>query len=72
MVEIDSGLARCGIHAQDAGGSTPTVLANDDGLAEIDDIRPGNSLFKDRMQVALGVAQAGECALSVLATMRAS
>jgi D-serine deaminase-like pyridoxal phosphate-dependent protein len=132
MVEIDSGLARCGIRAADAEdfaralsrfehldvlgafthaghayaatspgdlaeiaryevasvqqaatgmrqagvdvrvtsvGSTPTVLTDVDDLAEIDEIRPGNYLFKDRMQVALGVARLEECALSVLATV---
>jgi D-serine deaminase-like pyridoxal phosphate-dependent protein len=132
MVEIDSGLARCGIEAKDAGafaeqlrhyahldvvgvfshagqayaatsadelreiarrevasvsdaaaamrragvdaairsvGSTPTILTNVDELGDIEEVRPGNYVFKDRMQVALGVAALGECSLSVLATV---
>jgi D-serine deaminase-like pyridoxal phosphate-dependent protein len=49
-------------------GSTPTVWAADrfDGVTEI---RPGNYVFMDLTQVALGVARRDELALSVLATV---
>ncbi|QEX20416.1 alanine racemase [Hypericibacter adhaerens] len=49
-------------------GSTPTVILNDDftGLTEA---RPGNYVFMDMTQVALGVARPEQVALSVLATV---
>jgi D-serine deaminase-like pyridoxal phosphate-dependent protein len=50
-------------------GSTPTILANVDMLEEATEIRPGNYIFKDRMQVSLGGASLDECALSVLCTV---
>jgi D-serine deaminase-like pyridoxal phosphate-dependent protein len=50
-------------------GSTPTVLTNVDGLREMSEIRPGNYVFKDRMQVSLDVASISECALSVVTTV---
>lgn len=49
-------------------GSTPTVLSID-SFSGIHEIRPGNYLFLDRMQVALGVASDEDCALSVAATV---
>jgi len=49
-------------------GSTPTVRVSGavDGVTEI---RPGNYVFNDRMQVALGSAAYADCALTVLATV---
>ncbi|MBV9354759.1 MAG: alanine racemase [Chloroflexi bacterium] len=49
-------------------GSTPTICAAgvQPGVTEI---RPGNYVFFDRMQVALGAATPDQCALSVLATV---
>ncbi len=49
-------------------GSTPTVRFGGrvDGVTEI---RPGNYVFYDRMQVALGAATVDTCALTVLATV---
>lgn len=49
-------------------GSTPTVKAID-GFELIKQIRPGNYVFYDAVQVALGVVPADRCALSVLATV---
>jgi D-serine deaminase-like pyridoxal phosphate-dependent protein len=51
-------------------GSTPTArhAARVDGVTEI---RPGNYLFHDGIQVALGVADEADCALTVLATVLA-
>ncbi|MBV9811096.1 MAG: alanine racemase [Solirubrobacterales bacterium] len=49
-------------------GSTPTAHAmeRDDAITEI---RPGNYVFYDATQVALGVVPVERCALSVLATV---
>jgi D-serine deaminase-like pyridoxal phosphate-dependent protein len=49
-------------------GTTPTAheLASADGVTEI---RPGNYVFYDATQVALGVVDDGRCALTVLATV---
>ena len=49
-------------------GSTPTAkyAATVPGVTEL---RVGNYIFNDAMQVSLGVAEWGQCALSVLATV---
>ncbi len=49
-------------------GSTPTmsVVQNLEGVQEM---RPGNYVFHDRTQVALGSCELGDCAVSVLATV---
>ena len=53
-------------------GSTPTMAAFEnssrDGL-QITEIRPGNYVYCDAMQVALGSAAWEDCALSVLSTV---
>ena len=49
-------------------GSTPTVRQFTDDAAAME-IRPGNYVFGDTTQVALGVASINECALSVLTTV---
>lgn len=51
-----------------ATGSTPTLpLVVDNDI--ITDLRPGNYVFNDAIQVALGVASVSDCAFSVLATI---
>ena len=52
-------------------GCTPTVVLHG-GLDGITEIRPGNYVFMDRIQVALGVAEADEVALWVAATVISS
>lgn len=49
-------------------GSTPSVrdVIDIDGVTEV---RPGNYVFHDAIQVALGVVPASRCALSVLSTV---
>ncbi|HEY3058894.1 MAG TPA: alanine racemase [Chloroflexota bacterium] len=47
-------------------GSTPTAL-HSGAVAGVTEIRPGNYVFYDRMQVGLGVASLDDCSLSVLA-----
>jgi len=49
-------------------GSTPTIRVWE-GCTGINEIRPGNSIFLDAIQVGLGVAEPQECALTVLATV---
>jgi D-serine deaminase-like pyridoxal phosphate-dependent protein len=49
-------------------GSTPTVVRNA-GFEGIDEIRPGNYVFMDRTQVALGVAQPKDVAFWIVATV---
>jgi D-serine deaminase-like pyridoxal phosphate-dependent protein len=51
-----------------SSGATPAVrdVIDIDGLTEV---RPGNYVFYDAMQVALGVTSADRCALSVLVTV---
>jgi len=49
-------------------GSTPTMSVFE-GREGISEIRPGNYVFNDGMQVSLGVAAPETCALSVAATV---
>ncbi|MBS1878019.1 MAG: alanine racemase [Actinobacteria bacterium] len=50
-------------------GTTPTVSRLRPGGREHFEVRPGNYVFNDASQVALGVAALEQCALSVLATV---
>ena len=49
-------------------GSTPTMRVWE-GCASVNEMRPGNYIFLDAIQIALGVANPQECALTVLATV---
>ena len=49
-------------------GSTPTMAVASD-LEGIDEARPGNYVFHDRTQLALGSCQVEDCALTVMATV---
>lgn len=49
-------------------GSTPTVCAIDD-LSDVTEVRPGNYLFFDAFQAAIGSCAFDEIAFSVLATV---
>ena len=69
LVSLADRLQRDGIDVRERSvGSTPTVFLNDgfDGLTEI---RPGNYVFMDLVQVALGAARLSDIALQVLATV---
>ncbi|MCB1488145.1 MAG: alanine racemase [Bauldia sp.] len=62
-------LAADGIGTPDVSvGCTPTVILNA-GLEGISEIRPGNYVYMDRIQVALGAAMLDEVALWVAATV---
>ena len=49
-------------------GATPTMAVATD-LEGIDEARPGNYVFHDRTQLALGSCQPEDCALTVMATV---
>jgi D-serine deaminase-like pyridoxal phosphate-dependent protein len=49
-------------------GATPTARFSA-GTPGITELRPGNYVYFDRTQVALGAASLGDCALTVLATV---
>ncbi len=49
-------------------GSTPTMKVWQ-GHEAVNEIRPGNYIFHDAIQVSLGAATLEECALSILATV---
>lgn len=50
-------------------GSTPTTLLTDTFRDGITEIRPGNYVFFDYTQVALGSCQVADCALTVLSSV---
>jgi D-serine deaminase-like pyridoxal phosphate-dependent protein len=49
-------------------GSTPAALSRD-RFPGVTEIRPGNYVFLDAIQVSLGVAEVSDCALTVAATV---
>ncbi|MCY4160169.1 MAG: alanine racemase [Bacteroidetes bacterium] len=53
-------------------GSTPSISVfenrNEDGI-QITEVRPGNYIFNDLTQVALGVSSLNDCALTILSTV---
>ena len=69
MAETAQAFREIGVSPQIVSvGSTPTMKVWE-GHAGINEIRPGNYIFNDAMQVALGVAKPKDCALTVLATV---
>ncbi|MGQ9462999.1 MAG: alanine racemase [Candidatus Fervidibacter sp.] len=72
MIEVAERIRRQGI---DCGlvsiGSTPgAYLIFQNGWTEgITELRPGNYVFHDRMQISLGVARPEDCALTVIASV---
>jgi len=48
-------------------GSTPTIALADDIMEGITEVRPGNYVFYDYYQIALGSCQKSDCALTVIA-----
>ena len=55
-------------HGEISVGATPTLRFSA-GLPGITELRPGNYVYFDRTQVALGAATLDDCALTVLATV---
>ena len=69
MVELATRLRRAGVPVPGVSiGSTPTMAVVSD-LAGVTEIRPGNYVFNDFVQVAGGVCASEDCAFSVLATV---
>lgn len=69
VVEAAQAIGRIGLEAEVVSvGSTPTAerVAAQPGITEL---RPGNYVFYDGMQVSLGVAGSADCSLSVAATV---
>ncbi len=69
MVELAEQLRRDGIAVPVVSiGSTPTMTAIDN-LAGVDEVRPGNYIFFDAFQAAIGSCELADCALTVLASV---
>jgi D-serine deaminase-like pyridoxal phosphate-dependent protein len=78
MLEFARRIYEAGIDLPERGqfeisiGSTPTMSAFSNRNAEgfsITEIRPGNYIFNDAIQIALGVTRPQDCALTVLSTV---
>jgi D-serine deaminase-like pyridoxal phosphate-dependent protein len=69
MVEAAESLRRQGVNVAEVSiGSTPTVGWGG-RVPGVTEIRPGNYVFNDATQVALGVVGRGRCSLRVIATV---
>lgn len=69
MVDLADGLRGKGVDVPVvSAGSTPG-LAGDLKVSGITEVRPGNYVFYDAIQVGLGVAALDQCALSVLTSV---
>ncbi len=78
MLHVAAGLREAGVEGVAPGrfeisiGSTPTmsqfVNTEREGFS-VTEIRPGNYIFHDAIQVALGAARLDDCALTVLSTV---
>ena len=78
MLAFAQRLTKAGVPGVEPGafeisiGSTPTMKHFEQaerGGFRVTEIRPGNYVFNDAMQVALGVAELSDCALTILATV---
>jgi D-serine deaminase-like pyridoxal phosphate-dependent protein len=70
MVEFARKLQDSGLAVETVSiGSTPTVMASKRFEKGITEIRPGNYVFFDACQVALGSCELAACALSVLTSV---
>ena len=69
LVDVAQSLRRSGWEVPVvSAGSTPG-LAGDLTVPGLTEVRPGNYVFYDAIQVGLGVAELGQCALTVLTTV---
>jgi D-serine deaminase-like pyridoxal phosphate-dependent protein len=69
MSETAQALAAAGTSPEIVSvGSTPTMKVWQ-GYEGVNEIRPGNYIFYDAIQMSLGVATVAECALSIVATV---
>ena len=69
LQEALAGLGRCGLEAAVvSSGGTPSALTTHE-VPEITELRVGTYIYNDRAIVRAGAAAAGDCALTVLATV---
>lgn len=69
MVDVAEQLRQDGIRVGCVStGSTPTITIIDD-LTGVDEVRPGNYIFFDAFQAAIGSCDLSDCALTVLAAV---
>ncbi len=69
MVDLAQQLRSAGVLIENVSvGSTPTAL-DAGAVAGVTEVRPGNYVFYDAMQIALGVATEADCALRVITTV---
>jgi D-serine deaminase-like pyridoxal phosphate-dependent protein len=69
MAQVAAALRRDGLAVEEVSvGSTPTAV-HAMGVAGVTECRPGNYVYHDASQVALGVCETADCALTVLATV---
>ncbi len=68
VADLRDRLAAEGIPVQASVGSTP-AMAVVESLAGVQEARPGNYVFHDGTQVALGTCTATDCAVTVLASV---
>jgi len=69
MVALAEELRKVGIEIEEVSvGSTPTVPYSG-AIPGVTEIRPGNYVFNDAIQIGLGVASPEECSLRVLTTV---
>jgi len=71
MAGLRARLAEEGIHVAASVGSTP-AMACVEHLDGVDEARPGNYVFYDATQVALGVCTPRDCGVTVLASVVSS
>ena len=72
LVRLAEALRSSGIEVPAVSvGSTPTMTVVED-LTGVDEMRPGNYVFYDRMQVDLGSCSVDDCAVTVLASVVSS
>lgn len=73
VVDLAEALRRAGVPVPEVSvGSTPTMAVADElpgGLAGVTEIRPGNYVFFDVFQAAIGTCDLGQVGLSVLGTV---
>ncbi|MFZ7102968.1 MAG: alanine racemase [Peptococcaceae bacterium] len=69
MERVNQALVKAGIFPPEVSvGSTPTVRYSASN-PKVTEIRPGNYVFNDAIQIGLGVAALSDCSLKVLATV---
>src|SRR4029077_10712160 len=69
LVGLRNGAARAGIALDELSVGAPPTLRYSEKQRGLTELRPGNYVYFDRTQNALGAAAVDDCALTVLATV---